>query len=383
MPFQGRGILAGRRRTGARLLAGALGIALGPMTAAVPALAQLPSEQRAVLRRGLNITNWFRFPASAEPARLRAYLPDTAMAEIRAAGFTFVRLCIQPQVLLRPDGTLEPTRLAVVLEAIERLHRAGLGVIVDAHPESWYPEDHPEHRQALFDFWRGMAPAMRRFDRSRTFVEVLNEPIFRDHAVWAALQLEVLAVIRTVLPLHTIILTGADWGSLEGLQQLRPVRDPRVIYSVHDYTPGVLAGLASFEPGLDAAAIARLPFPVTDVAACRATVADSAHARSRAIGEFYCGEGWNAARLHERLATAAAWGRRHDAPVMILEFGAHAHLNRPARLAYFEAFGQAAGREGLGWALWGYGDIMGFPARSGPHPAQLDPAVLRALGTGS
>jgi endoglucanase len=382
MPFQPQSFAAGRRRTGARLLAGALSLALASMTAAASAMAQLPPEQRAVLRRGLNITNWFRFPASAEPARLRAYLPDAAMAEIRAAGFTFVRLCIQPQVLLRPDGTLDPARLAVLLEAIERLQRAGLGVIADAHPESWYPEDHPEHRQALFDFWRGMAPALRRFDPSRTFVEVLNEPIFRDHAVWAALQLEVLAVIRAVLPLHTVILTGADWGSLEGLQQLRPVRDARVIYSVHDYAPGVLTGLGSFEPGIDAKAMARLPFPVSDVAACRAAVAGSAHARTRAIGEYYCSESWNAARLQERLSIAAAWGRKHGAPVMILEFGAYAHLNRSARLAYFEAFGKAAQREGLGWALWGYGDIMGFPASSGSHPARIDPEVLRALGSG-
>ncbi len=381
MPFHGKGILAGRRRTGAGLLAGVLGAALGPMAAA-PALAQLPSEQRMVLRRGLNITNWFRFPASPEPARLRAYLPDAAMTEIRAAGFTFVRLCIQPQVLLRPDGALDPGRLTVLLEAIERLHRADLGVIVDAHPETWYPEDHPEHRQALFDFWRGLAPALRRFDPSRTFVELLNEPIFRDHGVWAALQLEVLAAIRAVLPLHTVILTGADWGSLEGLQQLRPARDAKVIYSVHDYTPGVLAGLGSFEPGIDTGAMARLPFPVTDIAACRAALAGSAHARTRAIGEHYCSEGWNAPRLHERLSNAAAWGRRHNATVMILEFGAHARLNLPARLAYFEAFGSAARREGLGWALWGYGDIMGFPAQSGPRPAQLDPAVLRALDTG-
>jgi endoglucanase len=373
---------AGRRRMGARLLAGALGLALGPTAAAGSTTAQLPPEQRVVLRRGLNITNWFRFPASAEPTRLRGYLPDAAMAEIRAAGFTFVRLCIQPQVLLRPDGSLDPARLAVLLEAVERLQRTGLGVIVDAHPESWYPEDHPEHRQALFDFWRGMAPALRRFDPSRTFIEVLNEPIFRNHAIWAALQLEVLAAIRTVLPLHTVILTGADWGSLEGLQQLRPVRDTRVIYSVHDYTPGILAGLGSFEQGIDADALARLPFPVTNAAACRAAVAGSSHVHTREVGEYYCGEGWNAARLRERLSTAAAWGRKHGAPVMILEFGAHARLNQPARLAYFRAFGDAAEREGLGWALWGYGDIMGFPARPGPLPAQLDPAVLRALGVG-
>lgn len=343
-------------------------------------MAHIPPAQLAVLRRGLNITNWFRFPASSEPGRLRAYVPDSAMAEIRAAGFTFIRLCIQPQVLLRGDGRLDPPRLAVLMEAIERLQRAGLAVIVDAHPESWYPERNRAHREALFDFWRGMAPALRRFDPDRTFVELLNEPIFDDHSAWAALQQEVLGMVRGVLPHHTVILTGADWGSLEGLLQLRPVRDSRVIYSVHDYSPSVVTTLAAWLEGRDTDALGRLPFPVTDRAACRATVARSRHEPSRALGQYYCQEGWNAARLRERLARAAAWGREYGVPVLILEFGAHADLNEEARLAYFRAFREAADQEGLGWALWGYGDIMGFPARSGSPPAVLDPALLRALG---
>ncbi len=35
---------------------------------------------------------------------------------------------------------------------------------------------------------------------------------------------------------------------------------------------------------------------------------------------------------------------------------------------------------GMGWALWGYADIMGFPAASGARPAVIDRAVLGALG---
>ena len=41
----------------------------------------------------------------------------------------------------------------------------------------------------------------------------------------------------------------------------------------------------------------------------------------------------------------------------------------------------AAEAHGIGWALWGYDDIMGFalPRPIPPAPV-LDPAVLRALG---
>ena len=64
----------------------------------------------------------------------------------------------------------------------------------------------------------------------------------------------------------------------------------------------------------------------------------------------------------------------------MLEFGAGTNVNTPARLAYLRAFRQAAEQEGMGWAIWGYGDIMGFPAEAGARSAMLDPEVLAAFG---
>src|SRR5580704_15055879 len=74
-----------------------------------------PPDRTAVLRRGINITGWFRYPSSRDPAALRAWLSDTAMAGIRSAGFTFVRLAVDPAVL---DGT--PMRL-LFIDQVSRL----------------------------------------------------------------------------------------------------------------------------------------------------------------------------------------------------------------------------------------------------------------------
>ncbi len=359
-----------RRRT---LLASA---ALAAPALAQPAGAPLPDA----LRRGLNLTNWFRFPVDPSPAALRAYMPDAALQAMRRAGFTFIRLCIQPQVLLQPDGSLQPERLAVVLEAIARLRDAGLAVMVDAHPETWRPERRPEERQGLLDFWRGMAPRLAGHDPDAVFVEIMNEPVHDDHATWWQLQEEALAVIRAVLPHHLVVVTGAEWGSIEGLLRLPALRDRNLLYSVHDYTPGILTHMASWERGHDRAALARLPFPVADAAACHAQAARTDHARTRELGAQYCAEGWDAARVQARLSLAADWARRAGAPVALLEFGAHAELNTPARLAYLEAVRRATEALGMGWALWGYADIMGFRARQGPTPAELDAPTHRAPG---
>ena len=52
-----------------------------------------------VLARGINITNWFRFPPSRDPAALRGYLDNATLRSLKHAGFTFVRLAVQPDLV--------------------------------------------------------------------------------------------------------------------------------------------------------------------------------------------------------------------------------------------------------------------------------------------
>ena len=94
----------------------------------LPAHAIPPPERTAVLRRGINITGWFRFPASQDPAALRAWLSDAAMADLKRAGFTFVRLAVDPAVIERS------AMRQLFLDQVRRLQRHGLAVIVSPHP---------------------------------------------------------------------------------------------------------------------------------------------------------------------------------------------------------------------------------------------------------
>ena len=107
---------------------------------------------RHALTRGINITGWFRFPASRDPAVLAAYLSDQALADLRAAGFDFVRLAIDPDV----------TDTAVLVAAIRRIQRQGLTVVVSPHPHDWHLETDGDR---LLAFWRRLAPALRRWTR--------------------------------------------------------------------------------------------------------------------------------------------------------------------------------------------------------------------------
>jgi endoglucanase len=335
--------------------------------------AEVPAQRLAVLQRGINITNWFRYPPSRDPKALHAYLDDAAMAQLRRSGFGFVRLPVQPAVFDAP-GVAE-----VLIEAVRRLERHGLAVVIALHPADWHLETDGGERVRAAAFWLALAPRLRPLNPGMVFPEVLNETVFADApGEWARLQHRLLREIRGFLPESTVVLSGTDWGSARGLLALETEADPNVIYSFHLYEPAELTALGAYRPGLDSAAMARLPFPVTDRAVCDASAATTADAPTAALMRFYCSQAWDATKLAVTIGAAGDWARRSRVPVILGEFGASQRLNAAARLAWITAVRQACEQQGIGWALWGYDDSMGFAVR--PPVGPLDPGLFGALG---
>ncbi len=342
---------------------------------AVTANAEPVAERLAVLRHGVNITNWFRFPPSRDPQAMRAYLGDPAIRDLRRAGFTFVRLPVQPEVLAGPGV------MAALAASLARLQRQGLAVIVSVHPVDWRLETTSGDRARLLAVWRSLAAVLRPFDPRLTFPEVLNEPVFRDDPQgWARLQRQVLAEIRAILPTNTIVLTGNDWGGIDGLLTTVPEPDPNVIYSFHQYEPAELTALAAYRPGLDTEALARLPFPADDAAACESVAARTGDPPTASLMRFYCEQAWSVAKVAARINAAADWALRNHVALLAGEFGASQRLNAPARLAWLAAVREACEQRSIGWALWGYDDSMGFALHPPAGEGRLDRNVLQALG---
>ena len=122
-----------------------------------------------------------------------------------------------------------------------------------------------------------------------------------------ALQHQVLAIIRATLPGNTIVLTGADWGSIAGLLAITPESDRNVIYSFHLYEPPELTALGAYRPGLDTAAMARLPSLSATSAPARRIADRTADTATAGLMRFYCAQRWDAAKLAAHIAEAAAW----------------------------------------------------------------------------
>jgi hypothetical protein len=338
-----------------------------------------PADRLAVLSRGVNITNWFRYPARTDDAALRTYLSDPALVSLRRVGFGFIRLAVQPELF-----DADQNRVALLVEVVRRIQRQGIAVILVPFPTTWRLEDSAADRARLLSFWHRLALELRPLDPRLIYPEVLNEPVFSaDPQFWSTLQRAVLAVIRSALPDATVVLTGADWGGIDGLVKLDPVADTNVVYSVHFYEPQELTALAAYRSGLDRAAFARLPFPMNPDG-CAAAARGATDEASRDLITFTCGLHWDAARIEARIGGLADWAHDHHVTILLGEFGATRQLNTTARLAWLAAVRQSCERHEIGWALWGYDDVMGFgvdPRK--PENGHLDPGVLAALGLDS
>ena len=186
---------------------------------------------------------------------------------------------------------------------------------------------------------------------------------------------------RGVASSGCVILTGQDWGSIAGLLAETPSDDPNVVYSFHFYDPAELTSLAAYRPGLDRTALAQLPFPESTETACQAVATGEIDPATRDLMLFYCVSHWDSGRVQTQLQSAVSWARRHDVTLLAGEFGASAELNTDARLSWLRLVRETCAANDIGWALWGYDDVMGFNIRRPPgNNPVLDHSVLKALG---
>jgi hypothetical protein len=349
--------------------------------------AAVPPDRTARLMRGVNLTNWFRFPVAPDRTSFEGWITDAELGALRTAGFDHVRLPVHDDVVV-PGGQGDALRLDLLRRQVQRLRAAGFAVMVVPYMRGrgpdWRPETDAAARDRLVRFWAVVAPVLGREPASHLFPEAVNEAVFTDRPEeWLALLERVVATIRQAMPGHSIVASPGQWASVQGLRGFRPVRDSNVIYSIHSYEPTVFATLASgAAPDLDRGALARLPWPVRNGADC-AAAQGTAHAVTRDLVGWFCGGAKDRAWLRSHFQPMIAFGNQHGVPMHLGEFGVSPRLAAEARRAFIADVVAVMAEARTGWALWGFEDSMGL-GRQRPErgrPGRIDPAgLLPALG---
>ncbi|MEP9400650.1 glycoside hydrolase family 5 protein [Sphingomonas sp. VNH70] len=278
---------------------------------------RLPTPE---LRRGINVLGYD--PIWNDPAKAR--FRKRHFAEIRRAGFDFIRVNLQAFDHMDADGRLKDAWFKRVDWIVANARAAGLKVILDEHDFVPCGEDVARCRPRLREFWDQVAARYARQPGS-VYFELLNEPNKQvDGPTWNALLAELLAVVRRTNPTRKVIIGPAMWNNLNELKNLRlPANDRNIVVTFHYYEPFRFTHQgAPWSDMKDVRGVSWLP-----------------EERSRIRADF---------------AQVAAWARANDRPVLLGEFGAYDRGGAPLdmRVRYTDAVAREAEAAGFGWAYW-------------------------------
>jgi hypothetical protein len=384
-----------------------------------------------VPHRGLSLETWQDWPAEERWDERDVMLPypqwqgHLGPADFKAlkdAGLDFLRIPIDPAPLLSDRArALHGDLVDSVVAAVDTVNAAGLKALVDLHS---IPSDSRtvNARNILEDDARFAAYAelvaeiadrLSGEDPSKVAIELMNEPVTgcegKDADGWQQQALALHAAARAAAPKLTLVLSGACWGSAEGLAALDPATfaDANLIWSFHSYDPFLLTHQGAGWAGDFIPYVTGLPYPLYSVPRAELDAAvERIRDRIRAQAPLtrrpgmlaYLDEQVAALDTSEELQVAmtapfdrvAAWAERNGiapADILLGEFGMirqawEGDYTVPAaeRAAYYRDMIALAENHGFAWSMWSYGSDFGIVEAFGGEPAEgLVMDAIRAL----
>ncbi len=318
------------------------------------------------LKRGVSIHEWLNW-SPLNPSGAYQWPPYRPLQEwggvrdferIKAMGFDFVRLSVDPGPLLASDQDHLAQALALLKNDIGIVTATGLKVVLDLHPvsqvKSWSAAA-IEVSSLVADRYRSVVAAtaamLEGAGTDRVALELMNEPQFypcegdggRD---WEAMLTGLVRAARGAAPTLTLIVSGACGGNVTGLVQLDPARlnDDKLIYSFHFYEP-----LSFTHEGQSS---------------------------------------WSADMVEGRFDQVRAWAKENGVPpsrLFLGEFGVTAAgkdrsgVPDEDRFAWLDNVRRAADRLGAAWCYWEYSNPYGMSLTSFDRIRRPDPVALAAL----
>lgn len=175
-------------------------------------------------------------------------IDDSYFALVKAAGFNSIRLPVRWQHNSDPvTHTINPDRLAGVLEDVQKAVNAGLAVVISFH---WYYEimfaanhakTHPDLYEAEMlhytSLWSQAAAALNAFPDDMIVFDILNEPTMNSADRLNEVMTAGYKAIRAAAPGKTIMFESFHAAKFADITSLELPQDGNIIYSGHYYEP--------------------------------------------------------------------------------------------------------------------------------------------------
>lgn len=248
----------------------------------------------------------------------------------REAGFTAIRLPIAwaAHAATSPPYTIAPTVFDWVDRAVEEATSHGLAIILDNHLDPELMADPPAYRERFLTIAQQVADHYMGAPAS-VMLEPLAEPVGKLDLIWNEYLADVLTVIRASNPTRPVIVGPTTYNNARFLETLRlPVADRHLIVTFHQYWP--IQFTMQGETWL----------PSGDPQAWLGTTWDGTDRERHELSQGF-----------DRIA---AWGKAHDRPIFMGEFGATSHADMPSRVRWTRFNREEAEQHEFSWGYWSF-----------------------------
>ena len=256
----------------------------------------------------------------------QARIQDKHFRYIKQAGFNSVRINLHPfkYMTASPAYQLKNAWINTLDWAVNQALDNELSVILDLHEFHAMAKAPEENMPRLLAFWQQISSIYHSAPASVMY-EILNEPFDKlTPDLWNQYLKQAHKSIRDVDAERTIIIGPGHWNGIEYLDKLLlPEDDNQIIATVHYYHP----------------------MPFTHQGASWSNFMD-------AVGIEWNGTEQEQQAIIEDFTVAQEWGKAHNRPLLLGEFGAYDKADMSSRVRYTAYVARLAEEYGWSWAYW-------------------------------
>ncbi len=311
-----------------------------------------PFKQNKHLGRGINLGNALDAPKEGEWG---VTLKEEYFKIIKDAGFDSVRIPCRwsAHALAEKPYTIDPNFFKRVDWAIANALKNNLYAMLNIHHYMELYTEPLAHKERFMALWKQIAERYKAYPDT-LMLEICNEP---DDAftpeIWNDWLKEAHAIIRKANPTKTIVIgPGNDnWATYLGKLEL-PENDRNIIVTIHHYFPHDFTHQGAswmtrekIMKSLEDKKLAgqKLPAWATD---------DWKGDSSTWLGTKWTGTDAEKKDMTDILDIGAAWGKKHNRPINLGEFGAYKKADMESRARWTKFIADAAVERGMSFHYW-------------------------------
>ncbi len=339
--------------------------------------------------KGIDMLTYFEVWEPGQLPNLNKHT-EADFASLKSMGVDVIRLPVHFDLLMEPydTGIIYDFVLDKLDQVCDWAEKYQIYLVIDDHSFNTEEYDHNPpsvkvYQEHLKSVWSQIAS--RYCNRSKYIIyEIINEP--KSHGEiykkWIKLQQEIIDLIRTYDSERDIVVTSADFSSIDGLVKMKPYKDPNLIYTFHFYEPHIFTHQGATWVGKEMMDLEGLPFPYDRkrLPELKGNAKDS-WVQWQIENEYQ--QTGTAKYLKSRMKKAADWAKKNNVRVWCGEIGAKTWINKEDRIAWIKATVEALNANNIPYCTWGIDGTDGFLTSDKTgliFPDDIDKDVLEAYG---